>query len=154
MGSNLALVNELKLSLSIKQWMCTWSTWGKVKGSKSRGLGPAYHMLWPRHDGANIPLPQQPLGYGNLFHTFIFLPSLGWQPGIIFWRDFTIFTHFFYTKSLKNSLSEKNICAEWFSQSLLYFSASHMRTVWRHLSCFICLVSDFLAQNDLHQNCG
>ena len=41
-----------KLSLFSRQRMGTWFTSGKVKGGERRGLGPALHMLCPRHDRA------------------------------------------------------------------------------------------------------
>ena len=44
-----------QLSLSTQQWMGTWLTSGKVKGDKRRGLGPAFHMPCPRHNGATTP---------------------------------------------------------------------------------------------------
>ena len=44
-----------KLSLSTQQRMGTWLTSGKVKGGERRGLGPAFHMPCPRHDGALTP---------------------------------------------------------------------------------------------------
>ena len=57
-----------KLSLSTQQRMGTWSTSGKVKGGERRGLGPAFYMPCPRHDGSsNTPLPRRPLGYGHLY---------------------------------------------------------------------------------------
>ena len=41
-----------KLSLSTQQQMGIWLTSGKVKGSERRGLGLAFHMPCPRHEGA------------------------------------------------------------------------------------------------------
>ena len=35
--------------------MGTWLTSGKVKGGERRGLGPTFHMLCPRHNGALTP---------------------------------------------------------------------------------------------------
>ena len=43
-------------------------TSGKVKGGERRGLGPAFHMSCPRHDG--VPLPRRSLGYGHLTEYF------------------------------------------------------------------------------------
>ena len=42
------------ISLSTQQQMGIGFTSGKVKGGERRGLGPAFHMLCPRHDGALI----------------------------------------------------------------------------------------------------
>ena len=47
----------LENSLFTQQQMGTWFTSGKVKGGERRGLGPAFHMPCPRHDGALIIAP-------------------------------------------------------------------------------------------------
>ena len=64
-GREFDLVPQLKNFI-----MGTFFELGKNEGSKKRGMGYAFHMLWPRHSGLSQPLPLRPPGNDSLYLFF------------------------------------------------------------------------------------
>ena len=76
------------------------------------------------------------------------------EAGIIFWRDFAIFAHFFTQNRMKIVLKREKIALTRFRDPSRFCSLKHMRTILRHLACFLVGFPYFLAPNYFHRKCG
>ena len=73
-----------KPSLFTQQWMDTWFSSGKVKGSGREGWAPLSMIPCPRHsEPLTSSLPLRPTGYGTFTFFTYFFKGL-----VFFWEDF------------------------------------------------------------------